>query len=126
MEEREIDYINVIPLVDIMLVLLTIVLVTATFIVQGSIPVNLPQAKHSEASALKTYQITITKEGDLFFEGRKITLRDLNEIAESLQEDSQIAIFSDREAKVQSLVEVLDILKKNEIKRVAIRTEILR
>jgi len=126
MEEKEFNYINVIPLVDIMLVLLTIVLVTATFIVQGSIPVNLPQAKHSETSTFKSYQLTITKQGELFFEGRKISLEDLEEIAKTLREDPQITIFSDKEAKVQSLIEVLDILKKNDIKKVAIRTEIIR
>jgi len=47
MEDREFKDINVIPLVDIMLVLLTIVLITATFVVQGSIPVNLPATRMS-------------------------------------------------------------------------------
>nr|WP_255317356.1 biopolymer transporter ExbD [Candidatus Magnetobacterium casensis] len=41
MQEKEFDYINVIPLVDIMLVLLTIVLTTSAFIATGVIPVNL-------------------------------------------------------------------------------------
>ena len=44
MDEKEFDYMNVIPLVDIMLVLLTIVLTTSTFIASGVIPVNLPKA----------------------------------------------------------------------------------
>ena len=37
MEEKEFDYMNVIPLVDVMLVLLTIVLTTSTFIATGVI-----------------------------------------------------------------------------------------
>ncbi len=41
MDEKEFDYLNVIPLVDVMLVLLTIVLTTATFVVTGRIPVDL-------------------------------------------------------------------------------------
>jgi biopolymer transport protein ExbD len=45
--EREVDQINVIPLVDIMLVLLVIVLTTATFITTGEIPVNLAKASTS-------------------------------------------------------------------------------
>ena len=44
--EREVDQINVIPLVDIMLVLLVIVLTTATFITTGQIPVNLAKILH--------------------------------------------------------------------------------
>ena len=43
--ERDIDQINVIPLVDVMFVLLVIVLTTATFISTGQIPVSLAKAK---------------------------------------------------------------------------------
>jgi hypothetical protein len=43
--DRELNQINVIPLVDVMLVLLVIVLTTATFITTGQIPVDLAKAK---------------------------------------------------------------------------------
>ena len=42
---KKFDQINVIPFIDIMLVLLAIVLMTATFIAQGKIDVNLPTSK---------------------------------------------------------------------------------
>jgi len=42
MEEKEFDYINMIPLIDVMLVLLTIVLMTSTFVMGGMIRVELP------------------------------------------------------------------------------------
>ena len=42
MDEKGFESINVIPLVDVMLVLLTIVLTTSTFIAMGAIPVQLP------------------------------------------------------------------------------------
>jgi biopolymer transport protein ExbD len=47
MDEDDIDSINVVPLVDVMLVLLTIVLTTATFVVTGRIPVVLAQSAQS-------------------------------------------------------------------------------
>jgi biopolymer transport protein ExbD len=71
MEDKEFSSINVIPLVDIMLVLLTIVLITATFVVQGSIPVQLPQAKASHEENLKGLFITITQEGTIFLKTRR-------------------------------------------------------
>ncbi|PMP68041.1 MAG: biopolymer transporter ExbD [Thermodesulfobacterium geofontis] len=126
MEEKEFDYINVIPLVDIMLVLLTIVLVTATFIVQGSIPIRLPSAKHAEVKNIKSFQIVINEKGNIFFEGREIGLKELDEIAKNIDKDSQISIFADKSAKVQDLVAVLDILKKYEIKKAVIKTELIR
>ena len=50
--DRELDQINVIPLVDVMLVLLVIVLTTATFITTGQIPVDLAKAKEAGAQSL--------------------------------------------------------------------------
>jgi biopolymer transport protein ExbD len=125
-EEREFDYINVIPLVDIMLVLLTIVLVTATFIIQGSIPVKLPSAKYAESENIRSYQITINKDGETFFENKKIGLEELESVVRNIDKDSQISIYADRSAKVQSLISVLDILKKYNFKKVIIKTELIR
>jgi len=125
-EEREFDYINVIPLVDIMLVLLTIVLVTATFIVQGSIPVKLPSAKYAESDNIRSFQITINKDGEIYFENSKIVLEEVESILKKIDKDSHISIFADRSAKVQSLIFVLDILKKYNFKKVTIKTEVIR
>ena len=63
MEEKEFDYINVIPLVDVMLVLLTIVLTTSSFIASGMIPVELPKASKSQEEIMKTQTIEIDRLG---------------------------------------------------------------
>jgi biopolymer transport protein ExbD len=125
-EEREFDYINVIPLVDIMLVLLTIVLVTATFIIQGSIPIKPPLAKYAESENIRSFQITINKDGEIYFENRKILLEEMESIVKNIDKNSHISIFADRSAKVQSLIFVLDILKKYNFKKVTIKTELIR
>lgn len=64
--DRELNQINVIPLVDVMLVLLVIVLTTATFISTGQIPVDL--AKATEAGDRKDVPvvITLTAEGQMY------------------------------------------------------------
>lgn len=126
MEEREIDYINVVPFIDIMLVLLTIVLVTATFIVQGSIPIKLPTSKYAAVKNIRSFQIVIDERGDLFFERRKVSLEELEEIVKNLDNTSQVSIFADKSSKVQSLIAVLDILKKYQIEKATIKTEIIR
>ena len=60
--QRDIDQINVIPLVDVMLVLLVIVLTTATFISSGQIPVNLAKAKEVGVHKDAPIVITLTAE----------------------------------------------------------------
>jgi Biopolymer transport protein len=117
MEDKEFSSINVIPLVDIMLVLLTIVLITATFVVQGSIPVQLPQAKASHEENLKGLFITITQEGKIFFENRMVSLLELERELEKYQRDSQVQVMADRRATVQSLVDVLTFSKGLALKR---------
>lgn len=126
MEEREFDSINVIPLVDIMLVLLTIVLTTATFIVQGTLTVDLPKASQTQPLNLRSYQIVIQQNGDFIFEGRKVQFSELEEIVRSINKDSQIAILADKSTQVQALVKVLDLLKQHDFKKTYIRTELIR
>src|SRR5918992_3095058 len=64
--ERELNQINVIPLVDVMLVLLVIVLTTATFISTGQIPVDLAKAKEAGDRQDTPLVITLTADGRLF------------------------------------------------------------
>ena len=68
--QRDIDQINVIPLVDVMLVLLVIVLTTATFISSGQIPVNLAKAKEVGARKDAPIIITLTADGALFLSNK--------------------------------------------------------
>jgi biopolymer transport protein ExbD len=63
--ERELNQINVIPLVDVMLVLLVIVLTTATFITTGQVPVDLAKAKESGSQKDMPLVITLTADGGL-------------------------------------------------------------
>ena len=58
MKSSGFDYINVIPLVDVMLVLLTIVLTTSTFIAAGAIPVELGDLENLYALYLSHNQLS--------------------------------------------------------------------
>ena len=64
--ERELNQINVIPLVDVMLVLLVIVLTTATFISTGQVPVELAKATEVNDHRDVPLMITLTADGQLF------------------------------------------------------------
>ncbi|MFG1375241.1 biopolymer transporter ExbD, partial [Xanthobacter oligotrophicus] len=65
MDEKPFETMNVIPFVDIMLVLLTMVLTTASFIAVGRIPVSLPQAAPMKVEQQKDAMIEITADGTL-------------------------------------------------------------
>ncbi len=119
MEDREFDYINVVPLVDIMIVLLTIVLTTATFVTQGEMPVNLPSAGSPEER--RTYQavnITVKRDGRVFFGGKEVSLKDLSESLKTIKRNTPVNLRIDREAKVQAFVSVMDVLSRNGFRNV--------
>lgn len=72
--DRELNQINVIPLVDVMLVLLVIVLTTATFVTAGQIPVNLAKAATAGDQQDTPLIITVTGDGELFVNDRSLSL----------------------------------------------------
>src|SRR3989338_7861675 len=62
--------INVVPLVDVILVVLIIFMVTAPMIMKPSININLPKAGAGDATAPSKLNIIISKEGSLSLDGK--------------------------------------------------------
>ena len=98
MDEKEFDYINVIPLVDVMLVLLTIVLTTSTFLATGALPVELPKAAKSPTDIVKTLTIEIDVSGTIYLNSEHVSLDALkdslkNHIKTNLQATSSMRVF---------------------------------
>ena len=123
MDEKEFDYINVIPLVDVMLVLLTIVLTTSTFIATGAIRVELPQASKSPAEILKTQTIEIDAGGNVYLNGRLAALDELKVSLQATPKETPLLIRADRNIRLQAFVDVLDVVKNLEFKRVSLQTQ---
>jgi len=123
MNEKEFDYINVIPLVDVMLVLLTIVLTTSTFIATGAVRVELPQASKSPAEILKTQTIEIDVSGNLYLNGHLIALDELRRSLQTTPRETPLLIRADRNIRLQVFVDVLDVVKRLEFKRVSLQTQ---
>jgi biopolymer transport protein ExbD len=123
MEEKEFDYINVIPLVDVMLVLLTIVLTTSTFIATGMISVSLPKASQAQAETLKRQIISIDQRGAIYFNSTRVGLEELGVQIRDIDKDTPLLVRADKEVTLQVFVDVLDLLNSRGFKRVAIQTE---
>jgi biopolymer transport protein ExbD len=119
MRDKEFDEINVIPLVDIMLVLLTIVLTTATFIATGQIAVNLPEVKNMEANAQSPLKITITKDEILYINERKIVEEAIGDILKTFDNEQAVIIKADEDIPLRKFAFVMDVLKGNGFKKVS-------
>jgi len=124
MDEKEFDVINVIPFIDIMLVLLTIVLTTSTFIARGGIPVQLPSAEKSDSELLRTAVIEIDRNGVVFFQSRSLVLTELQARLQGLDRSTPLLLRADRNLLLQEFVDVLDLVKGLGFSRVSLQTEV--
>ena len=110
---KKFDSINVIPFIDIMLVLLVMVLTTATFIKQGVIPVNLPQAKATDKEdTKKEVTVYVNAKGEMYFEKDLVNIEELENKLSAISKKQTVVLRSDKESKFQDFVSVMDILKR--------------
>ncbi|MDA3945427.1 MAG: biopolymer transporter ExbD [Helicobacteraceae bacterium] len=123
-QRKKFDQINVIPMIDILLVLLVMVITTATFIKQGILPIELPDAKSSDKKEdKKEVNIYITKEGKYHLDKKEISIVDLESRLKEMSKDQTVVLRSDKEANFQHFVTVMDILKRLEHKQLYIVTK---
>ena len=125
MDEKGFDGINVIPFIDIMLVLLTIVLTTATFIANGTIPVHLPKAQHGSTDG-RGLSVTIDREGKIFFRNKEFNPVDLRASLTAEDRQTPLLIRADKAVALQSFVDVLDIVKDLGFTKMSLQTEMSR
>jgi biopolymer transport protein ExbD len=117
------DAINVIPFIDIMLVLLAIVLATATFIVEGRLELKLPEAATAEAPvAADLLEIGIDAGGGLFADGERIEIGTLGQRLAQLPAQTPIRLRVDEGARFGRFVAVIDLLRANGLERLNITT----
>ncbi len=123
MDEKPFETMNVIPFVDIMLVLLTIVLTTSSFIASGRLSVNLPQATQSASEQREDHRIELGLGGVIVFDNKPVTLAELAVELERLQPEAVFMIRADREIPLQLFVDVADLLTQFNFTKVTIQTE---
>lgn len=121
-DDDVISGINVTPLVDVTLVLLIIFMVTATYIVANSIPVDLPEASTGEEVA-STVAVYIDSEGAIYLDNRPMEdealLAELRR-AQKSSADVRAIISADRNIRHSRFVHAVDLVRKAGIARFAI------
>ena len=118
------DGLNIVPFIDIMLVLLAIVLSISTFIAQGKIAVDLPSASSTEQikEDEKKVSVVIDKDNNFFIDDVEISDSELKEKLNAIDTKTLVQLKSDKNAKFESFVKVIDILKEKGHENFAIQT----
>lgn len=123
MKIKKIEAINVIPFIDIMLVLLAIVLTTATFMVKGSIKVDLPNASAKSQKIDKPINISLTSDGTLFLDDKKIVKEQVLVELNGIPKERTIIISGDEKMEYQHFVAIIDALTAGGYTHISIATK---
>lgn len=119
-KKTKIDSMNLVPFIDIMLVLLVIVLMTATFINSGKIPVELPKADGSSSTSkeLDEVEITISSDGEYFLDNKPVSLEVLSLKLSEMPAETPILLRGDSKSyfeKFTSLIGVLNSINRTNV-----------
>jgi biopolymer transport protein ExbD len=115
--------INVTPLVDITLVLLIIFMVTATFVSEQGLKVNLPKVLTRENAPSPALTVALGKDGKLKLMKKDVTLEDLkNQMAVEARLDPTVKVLVkvDQDLPYLTVAEVLDAIKLAGVNKVAL------
>jgi biopolymer transport protein TolR len=120
--------INVVPYIDVMLVLLIIFMVAAPLINPGQI--DLPQSGQKLQPAVAPLEVRVRANGDLAFVDRaragdevRVSRRQLVAMVRDAQRatpDQAVVISGDRNVRYEEVLQVLDVLQRNQVKRVGL------
>ena len=110
---------NVIPFIDVLLVLLAIVFVISNFIALGKIDINLPQASTMEEIEHVKRTIAINDKKEFFLDDAPVSREELVVKIETFSKEDVVTIMSDKQAFYEDFIYVIDLLKQKSIDKIS-------
>jgi biopolymer transport protein ExbD len=116
--------IEIIPMIDIIFFLLVFFMIsTLSMTINRGVPVNLPKASSSQKDLRESFNITVTREGDIFLNKEPIALQDIAQrVQAGLEKDPELLaiIQADDQALHGTIVDVMDEIRLAGVSRLAI------
>lgn len=118
--------INVIPFVDIVLVLLVIFMLTSAAIMRAQLKVELPKAASAGSTVESTINLVYTRGGELLLNGEKVTFAQAAAVVRRearANPKTQAVISADKGVEYGRVVDVIDMVKQNGVSAFALDVE---
>lgn len=109
------DGLNIVPFIDIMLVLLALVLSISTFVSQGKIKVEVPNAsstKQEKQEEQKPITIVVNDENKIYVDDKEMSVEELETFISGIPNDKVVYFKGDKNSSLERLVFVIDQLTK--------------
>ena len=124
MRRERFDKMNVVPFIDIVLVLLVIILATSTFVKNQTIKVDLPTASSKKSEEKKNIQIAVNKEGVYSYATEVLSIDLIREKLMKLDPKKDlISLRMDKSSEFRYFVDIIDILKTKGFENISIITK---
>lgn len=125
--KRVITALEITPLIDVVFLLLLFFLLTATYVKNPSLDINLPKSSLDQATSRESdIAIGINREGELRYDNQEISMEKLEGILRAQYAENQeavVVIRADDVARHGKVVEVMDLAKRVGFARLAIATQ---
>jgi biopolymer transport protein TolR len=120
--------VNVTPIIDVALVLVIILLVTAPMLSVADLPVNLPQAQTRESEDERNLSITLSSSGELALDETRVTRENLTDairarLTQKGNENVLVVVRADADAPYSTVRGLLDDARAAGARRIAIATK---
>lgn len=125
MHIKRYNEINLVPLIDVLLVLLVVVLLTSSFVVHQVLKVDLPNATQGEAVAdhKPIVVLVLDAQGKLYWHDEATDIAEVSSRLSALPIDSNVDIRVDAACGFAAVVSVVDLLKSMKMTRFALHTQ---
>ena len=125
---RLMNQINVVPYIDVMLVLLVIFMITAPLINPGQ--VELPSISRTSDPPLQPMEVSIRTDGTLWLRDRARSMEERrvsrNQLISAIRQkqkqnpEQAVVIAADKDVRYEAVLEVMDMLQQNQVRKVGL------
>ncbi|MEE8440761.1 MAG: biopolymer transporter ExbD [Spirochaetia bacterium] len=120
--------VDLIPMIDVVFQLVLFFMVSSTFVMTPGIALDLPESTSSEPVVLNRLVVTVASPSEVYLNRERVALTDLDSrlrelVGNGADDDPMSAVIEgDRLVPYETLVAVLDILRRNGYRGIALRT----
>ena len=119
-------YVNIVPLVDVLTVLLFFFIVTMQFKQFKVLNITMPEIKTAGVNQVDDQIIiAIDESGEIFYNGIAVTTKQLNEslvATNQVKADFSVLIMADEETELKVIAEVMDLCRNNQLNQIRLQS----
>jgi biopolymer transport protein ExbD len=119
--------VDLVPMIDVVFQLVVFFMVSSTFVMTPGIALDLPESSSTEPIVINRLTVTVVSHDEVYLNRERTTIDELNGLLEAMTIATDDATLSavvegDRSVSYETLVAVLDVLRRNGYRGVALRT----